>query len=69
VVQRVLAVHVRWYVRHKRLAWASSVAAAVGLFAFWWMLFSLAAAVVIEVVVIGLSLAQWMTTRRGLARL
>ena len=68
MIQRVLAAHVRWYVRHKRLAWAVSTAAAVGVFVAWWVLFGAVAAVVIEALVIGLSFLQWVMARRRLAR-
>jgi hypothetical protein len=68
MVQRVLAAHVHWYARHKRLAWAVSTAAAVGVFLVWWVLLGLVAAVVVEAIVIGLGFLQSVTGRRRLAR-
>ena len=68
MIQRVLAAHVRWYVRHKRLAWVVSAVAAVGVFVLWWVLVGPVAAVAVEVLVVGLSFLQWTKTRRRLAR-
>lgn len=67
MIQRVVAAHLQSYVRHKRAAWLVSGAVAVGVFVFWLLLFGLVAAVVIEALVVGLSLTQWMVARRRLA--
>jgi hypothetical protein len=50
------------------VAWLSSVAVAVAVFVLWWVLFGPVAAAVIELVVVGLSMGQWVTFRRRARR-
>ncbi len=66
--ERILVAYVRWYLGHKPLARAISAAVAVGVFVFWWALFGLKAAVIVEAVVVGLTVAQWVMSRRRVAR-
>jgi Flp pilus assembly protein TadB len=65
---RILAAHVHWYVGHKRLAWAISVAVSVASFGFWWALFSFEVALVVEAIVLALTVPRWIARRRRLAR-
>jgi Flp pilus assembly protein TadB len=65
---RILAAHVHWYVRHKRLAWAISAAVSLGAFLFWWALFSFEVALVVEAITLALTVPRWIMGRRRAAR-
>lgn len=65
---RLVTAHLRWYAKHKRLAWALTAAELVAVFVLWWALFGFLVAVIVEVVVLLLTVPRWMMARRRLAR-